>query len=296
MGIIGKPDRKQAATTAHIVPSLIYDNAPFENFPAEIRRYLLSMLEYEGLKALVHASPVYHQQYLLDRQRLLCECLASILGGDTTDAYAVYRSGLVEFSTSRTEEEIAQFLEAYQGRRSTSSRRSFLKTLTLDETISMVTFHCTIIKPLIQHYTCWALENLAKETEEVQYNRSLSRTEETRLTRALYRFQLYCNLFGVSKYWFGRQQMFGFEDVDILRIFIGNYEPWEVEEIACIYTFAKKMFNEVFDDIRWSPTLKGTFDFDGPCQFCIPSLLVFSSDRASISFYCQGTASNRLFG
>lgn len=236
MGIIGKPDRKQAATTAHIVPSLIYDNAPFENFPAEIRRYLLSMLEYEGLKALVHASPVYHQQYLLDRQRLLCECLASILGGDTTDAYAVYRSGLVEFSTSRTEEEIAQFLEAYQGRRSTSSRRSFLKTLTLDETISMVTFHCTIIKPLIQHYTCWALENLAKETEEVRYNRSLSRTEETRLTRALYRFQLYCNLFGVGHCKSPTRRL-EFRDDDIVRLYLDVFEPWEVEEMACIFVF-----------------------------------------------------------
>lgn len=41
-----------------------------ENLPAEIRRYLLLTLEYEALKALVHASPVYHQQYLLDRKHL----------------------------------------------------------------------------------------------------------------------------------------------------------------------------------------------------------------------------------
>lgn len=293
MELMGKQYRKSAATTAYVVPTLIQVNAPLENLPAEIRRYLLSMLEYGGLRALVHASPVYHQQYLLDRQHLLCECLATILGGDAIDAYAVYRSGLIEFSISRTEEEITRFLEAYQDHRSKLPQYSFLKTLTLDEAISMVTFHCAVIKPLIQHYTYWALGNLTKETKEIQYNGPLSGAEETRLARALYRFQLYCNLFGVSKYRVGCQQLFEFEDADILRIFIGIYEPWEVEEIACAYAFTKEMFDQVFDDIRWSPTLQGAFDFDSACQFCITSFFLFSIGHASIALYCQGTASNR---
>ncbi|ODM24314.1 hypothetical protein SI65_01978 [Aspergillus cristatus] len=87
------------------------------------------------------------------------------------------------------------------------------------------------------------------------------------MARALYRFQLYYNLFSVS---------IGFEDVDILRIFMGNYEPWEVEEIVCIYTFVKAKFNQVFDGIhcdvhpenprfedqRRPPTPNEAFDFD----------------------------------
>ena len=56
---------------------------------------------------------------------------------------------------------------------------------------------------------------------------------------------------------------------------------WEIEEIACIYTFAMKKFDRVFDDIRWDvhqenpkfegqfrpPTPEGAFDFDSSCQF-----------------------------
>lgn len=45
--------------------------ASLEDFPAEIRRHILSMLELDELKVLVRASPVYHQQYLLDRRYLL---------------------------------------------------------------------------------------------------------------------------------------------------------------------------------------------------------------------------------
>ena len=51
-----------------------------ENFPADIRRHFLFTLDYGGLRALVHASPVYHQQYLLDRQYLLCGCLRNSFG------------------------------------------------------------------------------------------------------------------------------------------------------------------------------------------------------------------------
>lgn len=96
---------------------LVRIEAPLKNLPAEIRRHVLFTLEYDESKALVHASPVYHQQYLLDRQRLLCTCLEANLGSITTDARAVYQSNLVEFSKTRTEDTITQFLGLYQDRR-----------------------------------------------------------------------------------------------------------------------------------------------------------------------------------
>ncbi|ODM19351.1 hypothetical protein SI65_05969 [Aspergillus cristatus] len=197
-----------------------------ENLPAEIRRHLLFTLEYEELKALVHASPVYHQQYLLDRHSVLSNCLQMVLGSNTIDAF---------------------------------------------------------IKPLAWHYTEWALDNIAKETKEEtketgdeQAHKPLSRTEEAGIVRALYRFQLHCNLFGVSQYNFFRQRRLKFLDVDILNIFFRVFEPWDVEEIACIYTFTKAKYNQIFDDIRWDvhqenpkfeaqrrpPTPDGAFDFD----------------------------------
>ena len=57
---------------------------------------------------------------------------------------------------------------------------------------------------------------------------------------------------------------------------MGNYKPWEIEEIACIYAFVQTKLNQVFDDIyedvhpdnprskvRWWPVPPdGAFDFD----------------------------------
>lgn len=119
---LGRPDSETTAAS-HIIPAQITEskseesraknvhNNALERLPAEIRRRILSILEYDGLKALVHASPVYHQQYLLEHQNLLCKCLEITLGGNTiVDAWAVYQSGLVEFSATRTKETVAQFL------------------------------------------------------------------------------------------------------------------------------------------------------------------------------------------
>lgn len=45
-----------------LVPEDAHTEAPLETLQADIRRHLLFTLEYESLKALVHASPIYHQQ------------------------------------------------------------------------------------------------------------------------------------------------------------------------------------------------------------------------------------------
>lgn len=113
----------------------------------------------------------------------------------------------------------------------------------------MATSQFIIIKPLAQHYTGWMLNNLAKEKEidDPQNHESLSRTEETRLVRALYSFELYCNL-GISHYKFDQPRL-RFRNVDVL-IFLCRYEPWEVEEIACVYTLAKKVFGQFLNDIH----------------------------------------------
>lgn len=103
-------DPKPVAAISHIVPvhnmpvppeddqPKLANNAPLESLPAEIRHLILCGLDLEGLKALASASPVYFQQYLLDCENLLCECLEETLGTMIIDACAVYQSGLLDFA------------------------------------------------------------------------------------------------------------------------------------------------------------------------------------------------------
>ena len=208
-------------------------------------------MELEDLNSLVHASPVFHQQYLLDRGSLLCKCFDTTLRSATIDAYGVYEFGLTKFSDTRSRAKVNQFLQLYQDRRSSTRRSVLTKRLTEDETVGIVVFLSSVIKPLVRHYTGWALSNLANETKGSQCDELLSMTEEMRLIRAFYRFQLCCNLFGRDSHQLPWLPDMDFKPDDILRIFFCIFEPWEVEEIACIYTFAKEKYDQILNDIRW---------------------------------------------
>ena len=290
------PNQQPEASVTKLLPEVLnsHKNAQLEDLPAEIRRLLLSTLEYEELRSLVHGSPIYHQQYLLDREYLLCKCLENTLGSNSIiiDACAVYQSGLLTLPEIDPEEDITRFLKSYRDRRSSSScQDKYLKQLPVDEVISVLTFHQAIITPLAQDYADWILNNFAKEkTTNCQIHEPLSRTEATRVVRSLYRFQLHCTLFGTRGYRIkDRQWWLEFEEMDVLRTFMEIYEPWEIEEIACIYTFAEKRFNQVFDDIHWDvhkdnprfdnhgrpTTPPGAFNFDSGGQ-CDKPLSFFS--------------------
>ena len=210
-----------------------------EALPAEIRCQLLFTLEYEALKTLVHASPIYHEQYLLDRYHLLYKCLETALGSPTmvTDAFAVKESGRLR---TRTNKKVVKFLKAYWSRYPSCADLS--KGLPLDEVVSMVAFHFSIIKPLVSYYSGREINCLAESP------RPLSNTEETRIVRALYRFQLYCNLFGVGRSK-NHTKWLDFYPDSIMRLFLNVFEPWEVEEIACIHNFAKWEVDRFFERI-----------------------------------------------
>ncbi|KNG81022.1 hypothetical protein ANOM_010876 [Aspergillus nomiae NRRL 13137] len=114
----------------------------------------------------------------------------------------------------------------------------------------------------MQHYTSWALDDLAAETKDPQSSELLSKIEEECPIRALYRFQLCCNLSGVDCHKFIQKQRLSLGSGEIGVTFLCLFEPREVEEISCIYTFAKERYNQIFNDICWdireeNPNLEG---------------------------------------
>lgn len=131
-------------------------NAPIENLPPEVRRHLLSSLDINTLRAIIRASPVYYQQYRLDQRHILGDCLENTLRNVTVDACAVHQSSLAEFSESRTEESIAQVLSSYHERHCSPQHTSIDDTLTAEDTLQMIIFYTSIVRPLIRKFTHWA--------------------------------------------------------------------------------------------------------------------------------------------
>ena len=95
----------------------VQGNFLLEKLPPEIRCHILYILGITEIRALVHASPVFHQQYVLDRRSLLSKSLKTTLGDVAVDACAVYQSGWADYEDLCIEDEVVQFLNSYQNRR-----------------------------------------------------------------------------------------------------------------------------------------------------------------------------------
>ncbi|KAI3221535.1 hypothetical protein DTO027I6_435 [Penicillium roqueforti] len=221
-----------------------------ETLPFEIRRHILSMVEIDSLKTLVQASPVYFYHYQLERKLLLCQSLESTLGSVTADAYAVHKSTSMECSKGRDSKGIDDFLTSYHTMRSQAWSSPLHNILILEEVETMVKFHCSIVQPLMRCFVREALTNLTEKTNESQIEETLSTTEETRLIRGFYRFQLCCNIYGLESAesipyvsWISVSQ-------HILGDFLYIFDPWEAEELSCVSYFCEEKCEQIFDQTK----------------------------------------------
>lgn len=75
---------------------------------------------------------------------------------------------------------------------------------------------------------------------------ALSRSEEIRIFRALYRYETYHHLFGRNT---GRRE--GVIPVkEINHILFGLFEPWEAEAMASIEVFVRRKYECLFDQVK----------------------------------------------
>ncbi|KAL2178450.1 uncharacterized protein P884DRAFT_276976 [Thermothelomyces heterothallicus CBS 202.75] len=248
----GQPAQAQDTAAAPSPAAAADTPISLESLPPELRHNILILvLDIQDLKALVLASPVFHQQYLLDRKAFLGRALKASLGNVLIDAYAVRTSALLheQHPADRLyqleETTVRLFMDNYVALRSVSLNQLLAEVITSeDDLAAMASFYCSVAGPLVQQFAALFLRHLDPSLPVG----SLSRIERTRLLRALYRFQLYCNLFGVGPRGYCSQPPLDISE--ILPFFFCVFRPWEIEEIHCIYIIMREKYEAVFDAIR----------------------------------------------
>ncbi|UPK90883.1 hypothetical protein LCI18_001818 [Fusarium solani-melongenae] len=238
-----------AESTSHLqsLPSIVKETAELsrlEQLPPELRLSILTTLNLDQVKNLIKSSPTFYQQYRHDRKFILGSALNTPLGSLTVDAYAVHLTSPANFDLVHPEDAIPRFLKDYQRLRSSLDFSLPEQGLTGNDMSDLAVFHFLVVQPFTKMYKNWAFANIANAFEDPKMTartRPLTPTEEMRIMRGLYRFQLWCNLFGHSES--------VFDEVRILEMFFGVYEPWEVDEINSVHTFATEGF---FTDLPWS--------------------------------------------
>ncbi|KAK4170731.1 hypothetical protein QBC36DRAFT_124736 [Triangularia setosa] len=235
-------------------------DSPVEALPSEICRLILCALALEDLFVLIRASPIYLQQYLLDPEYIRRHCLFQTWHICTPDAVYAHLTSDREFLQSRNDrqpESVQTMIDAYIRDRSMDASSGFtlLGRLRNTQVDDMVRFHLSIVKPLIRIYVEWALRNLALEIQGewipvTEAECILSSTETLRTIRAMYRYQLMCNLFGSGPYSKSHRSWYiisGYDD--LVQAFLMNFTAFELEEVHCIFDFAVNRYDKVFQAV-----------------------------------------------
>lgn len=230
-----------------------------EALPPEIRRYLLCALELDELKGLVHASPVFHQQYLLDRKYILRRSIIETLGDVSVDAYAAH---ICDPYTKETAEEALTVLE---------SQLSIPNELKQPELERMAMFYLRNIEPLMDCFCRPSLDLLEEDIKAGKIeipDRALLQSpprgiERLRLARAVYRYQILSSVSDRS--WEKKERSDEDRDAQQKRVarFIELNHPWEIEQLLSFYDVILRPLENVYDDIEWEPPTY-RFPDDGP--------------------------------
>lgn len=261
-----------------------------ESLPAELRSRILSHLTNDlgGLSALVLASPVFYQQYLLERPALLRAGLKTALGNVVADAYAVRASArlykpLAPDSPAHVDvdaETIKLFIDKHVTVLRLATPDQILQEYcTENDLMRMAAFYYSLARPLSLKL---AIRFLSRLNPSLEAQGKLSTTESTRLLRALYRWQLYCNLFGPGPEMMRRRKVAQLEHGTHLDILFCLFKPWEIEEVYCIWVLLRDTYRGVADSVTWdlnrdhprfrdwpNPLALGSWDLGNECELSV---------------------------
>lgn len=169
-----------------------------ENVPSEIKVMILChMPSLSSLSSIVHASPTYYQAYLIAREEILHNITLQTLQRNNIGLLdpwtAIHIPQLDRYSPHRTQM-YTEYLERYaQGRMDSGRRR-----LAPRDSLAILSLHKNFTV-LIDKY-CKNVISLNPSTEAADDDPiPPSQSELHRLYRALWRYEIYSQLFGPNK-------------------------------------------------------------------------------------------------
>lgn len=168
-------------------------------------------------------------------------------------------SRVCEVGSPRTDEKVTDFLLTYRGWLSGSSPHPGIDSIDSSRLRWLVHYHLSVARPLARLYSRWAIANLKKATSSTEQRVtaqapeilgdggvSLTRSEEIRLFRALYRYETYYHLFGRNE----GKRYGGFRHHIINDIFFCIFNPWEADAIGCIDEFVRHIYEDIFAEVK----------------------------------------------
>lgn len=208
---------------------------PVEGLSVELVRLVLSALpDVASLRATVLSSPIFYNAFLEAEvaitTRVLLEQIDSSVLPEAIAALESSRLRLGESGEPRDEGAVLAFID-----QNLRHRPDVPRSWSLLEALRVTQLHLPVGDLALRFV------NAATGQSPLNRSQSINVTcqEVCRIERALYRFEVYCNLFGGSpmllrspvlpvRLRFYREQQ---------RLFFTNFAPWENEQLGCVHDF-----------------------------------------------------------
>jgi len=215
---------------------------------------LLQLPSTQSLYSLIRASPQYYQVFLTWKERILSAVVGRmVIPHVLPDAIAAVGASHLE-PRGPGRETVVSSIESFQYDRKIDHSK---KLLPLATSVSLCQLHRSV-EYFVNDYTrrtTAALKQYCQstglthrseitQTPEGQHV-PLSSIEEGRLHRAFYRLELYGRLFYRKP--FTEKKLSALEQA---HIFLAEFPPWEVEELACIRDYILLRLADVFDQVE----------------------------------------------
>jgi hypothetical protein len=248
------PARRLKGVLRHPVWALkrLCSTVHLEQLPAELLAQILaSPAAVKDLEAAILSSPVLYQAYLEKSKFILGSVLSNTLGERVmVDAYAVQRSlKLDRRSACSPVDVIHEFMTIYK--QLLANPAGVWKVCIDEDLVEMAAFHVRIIQPVG--------DGLLQDFGVGRHNTVAAPVELARVTRALYRLQLWCNLYGTVPGAVCPPDYADLKIEDVLLHFFGVFQPWEIEEVVTLHEalmneYENRFYRAIF--VRPMPILR----------------------------------------
>lgn len=221
-----------------------------ETLPSEIKVMILChMPSLSSLSSIVHASPTYYQAYLIAREEILHNITIQTLRRNDIgllDPWTAIHIPQLDHYNPLCTQMIREYLESYARGRINSGRRR----LAPQDSLAILSLHKKFTVLIAKYCKVQFSKNPFTEAAEID-PLPPSQSELRRLYRALWRYEIYGQLFGLNKdtsgcgsSMTGNDSVIGIQHlgdpgytysaVEIAREFFGLFPIHEVEEVACL--------------------------------------------------------------
>ncbi len=221
---------------------LIPQERTLEGLATDLRLNLLYYIfDIASLKALICAVPAYHSAYDLERYAILRSVLTNYLSSEVIiDALTLVNALDIrrDLTNHALVDEVKRFME----------KRRFCRSpglLDLPGIPRQKLFLLARLEARVESMTDFFFLSRIKLDDE-----RLSLSELRRTRRALYRFELFCVLFGRSSFgeshkWRSMNRYGTTATAEGMQ-FLALFESWEIEEIACVRDYAVELYQQLY--------------------------------------------------